>query len=75
MSTVDKAGARLQLPEQPGTSIAKFAPNASATGFYDAQYGIPANLISGKNKVTVKFHANGNGRIAPVFRVRTIRPS
>ena len=56
-----------------GTSIAKFAPNATAAGFYDAQYTIPANLIAGKSKVTVKFQANGNGRIAPVFGVRTIR--
>ena len=57
-----------------GTSIAKFTPNPNATGFYDAQYAIPAALISGKAKVTVKFQANGNGRIAPVFGVRTIRP-
>lgn len=56
-----------------GTSIAKFSPNATAQGFYDAQYAIPANLTTGKTKVTVKFQANGNGRIAPVFGVRTVR--
>lgn len=56
-----------------GTSIAKFSPNQTATGFWDATYAIPANLIAGKTKVTVKFQANGNGRIAPVFGVRTVR--
>lgn len=57
------------------TSIAKFAPNANAVGFFDAEYTIPANLVAGKTKVTVKFQANGNGRIAPVFGVRTVRRS
>ena len=32
-----------------------------------------ANLVAGKQKVTVKFQANGNGRIAPVFGVRVVR--
>ena len=56
-----------------GTTIAHFAPNATATGFYDAQYAVPANLVSGKTKATVRFQALGNGRIAPVFGVRMIR--
>lgn len=54
------------------SEIAKFSPNASATGFFFTEYPIPANLIAGKNKVTVKFQAAPNGRIAPVFGVRTI---
>ena len=56
-----------------GTRIAQFAPNASATGFYDAQYAIPADLTRGKARVTVKFAGVGNGRIAPVFGVRMIK--
>ena len=56
-----------------GTTIAHFEPNATATGFFDAQYAVPANLVSGKSKVTVRFQALGNGRIAPVFGVRMIR--
>ncbi len=55
------------------TAITKFAPNATATGFYLAEYSIPANLVAGKSKVTVKFQAATDGRIAPVFGVRTIR--
>jgi DUF1680 family protein len=56
-----------------GTEIARFQPNPSAAGFYDAQYAIPGNLLAGKTKVTVRFQALANGRIAPVFGVRMIR--
>ena len=56
-----------------GTSIGRFEPNATATGFYDARYPVPADLVQGKSKVTVRFQAAPNGRIAPVFGVRTIR--
>ncbi|HEY4306085.1 MAG TPA: beta-L-arabinofuranosidase domain-containing protein [Gemmatimonadaceae bacterium] len=55
------------------TEIAKFSPNQTATGFYLAEYPIPSSAIAGKNKVTVKFQSATNGRIAPVFGVRTIR--
>jgi hypothetical protein len=55
------------------TEIARFQTNSSATGFYDSQYGIPGSLVSGKTKVTVRFQALANGRIAPVFGVRMIR--
>jgi len=56
-----------------GTRIARFAPNAGATGFYDARYAMPSTLVAGKTKVTVRFQGIGAGRIAPVFGVRTIR--
>ena len=56
-----------------GTSIAMFTPDAKATGFYDAQYAIPAALVGGKTKVTVRFQAAAQGRTAPVFGVRMIR--
>jgi DUF1680 family protein len=56
-----------------GTEIARFQTNQSATGFYDAWYEIPLNLLAGKTRVTVRFQALGNGRIAPVFGVRMIR--
>jgi hypothetical protein len=56
-----------------GTEIARFQTNPSATGFYDAQYAIPGNLLTGKTKTTVRFQALGNGRIAPIFGVRMIR--
>jgi uncharacterized protein len=56
-----------------GTAVGHFEPNAAATGFYDVQYAIPASLLAGKTKVTVRFEAASGGRIAPVFGVRTIR--
>jgi hypothetical protein len=56
-----------------GTTVAHFAPNQKATGFYDAQYAIPANLLTEKSKVVVRFQTLGNGRIAPVFGVRMVK--
>ena len=56
-----------------GTSVAHFEPNATAVGFYDAQYAVPRNLVAGKSTVTVKFQAASGGRIAPVFGVRMAR--
>jgi hypothetical protein len=56
-----------------GTSVAHFVPNANATGFYDTQYVVPADLIRGKSKVTIRFQAAEKGRIVPVFGVRMIR--
>ncbi|HEX3865802.1 MAG TPA: glycoside hydrolase family 127 protein [Gemmatimonadaceae bacterium] len=56
-----------------GTPIARFEPTLSATGFFDATYPIPTSLIAGKTKVTVRFQAAPNSRVAPVFGVRMIR--
>ena len=56
-----------------GTEIARFQPTPTATGFFDAQYAVPPALVRGKTKVTVRFQAVGNGRIAPVFGVRMVR--
>ena len=56
-----------------GTEIARYQPNAAASGFFDVQYAIPGALVRGKSKVTIRFQAVAPGRIAPVFGVRTIR--
>ena len=56
-----------------GTTIAKYEPNATAEGFHDARYLLPQNLTRDRARVTVKFEAQGNGRIVPVFGVRTVR--
>ena len=57
-----------------GTPIATFAPNGTATGFYLAEYAVPAALVQGKSRATVRFQAaSSKGRIAPVFGVRIIR--
>lgn len=56
-----------------GTTIAKFEPNAAATGFYDARYAVPMALTTGKARVTVRFEALGSGRISPVYGIRVVR--
>ena len=57
-----------------GTSIGRFETNEKAVGFFDSTYHVPANVTRGKGKVTVRFQAAApNGRIAPVFGVRTAR--
>jgi DUF1680 family protein len=56
-----------------GTSVARYAPNANATGFHDVQYTVPADLVRGKSKVTVRFQAAEKGRMVPIFGVRMIR--
>lgn len=56
-----------------GTRIASFTPNATAVGFHDTHYTVPMELADKKTKVTVRFQAAANGRIAPIFGVRMIR--
>jgi hypothetical protein len=56
-----------------GTTVGRFEARPDAVGFWDAQYALPAAVTRGKSKVTVKFQAAPNGRIAPVFGVRTVR--
>ncbi len=41
--------------------------------FIDVTYEIPDNLISGKNKITVKFLPHDGHRAGPVFGVRTVK--
>jgi len=56
-----------------GTTIATFEPNRTAVGFWDATYAVPAALIGGKKKVTVRFQAATAARVTPIFGVRMIR--
>jgi hypothetical protein len=41
--------------------------------FIDVQYAIPAELLTGKSKVTVRFHATDGNVIGGIFGVRTVR--
>jgi DUF1680 family protein len=41
--------------------------------FVDANYAIPAELIGGKSKVTVRFQATDGNEIRGIFGVRTVR--
>ena len=66
------AGGEFEIQVE-GTRITTFAPNPQAVGFWDARYDVPAGLVGGRARVTVRFQAAPNGRIAPVFGIRTIR--
>ncbi|MBN2128593.1 MAG: glycoside hydrolase family 127 protein [Sedimentisphaerales bacterium] len=41
--------------------------------FFDVEYAIPADLIQGKQKVTVRFQADEGGSVAGVYGIRMIR--
>jgi hypothetical protein len=41
--------------------------------FDDVEYGIPADLTRGKEKVTVRFQAAEGSQVATVFGVRVVR--
>jgi len=56
-----------------GNTVAKYSADANAAGFYDATYAVPANLVQGKTKLTVRFQAASGGRIAPIYGVRVVR--
>jgi hypothetical protein len=56
-----------------GTALAHYEPNRSATGFWDAVYPLPAALLTGKSKITVRFVATGESRIVPVYGIRIVR--
>jgi DUF1680 family protein len=45
----------------------------SVSRFYDLEYPLPADLVQGKQKITVRFEATGGNEVAPVFAVRLIR--
>ncbi len=56
-----------------GSPVGDFAANATASGFYDTTYDIPAATIGSKSTVTVRFDAGSDGRIAAIFGVRMVR--
>ncbi len=44
-----------------------------AMRFFDVECAVPAELVKGKEKVTVRFQATGGNEIAAVFGIRMIR--
>ena len=56
-----------------GAPLARYAPDRSATGFWDATYPLPAPVLAGKHEITVRFVAGAESRIAPVYGIRIIR--
>jgi hypothetical protein len=42
-------------------------------GFFDVEYPIPASVVNGKQKVTVRFQGAGGSETATVFGIRIVR--
>ncbi|MGH9939870.1 MAG: beta-L-arabinofuranosidase domain-containing protein, partial [Blastocatellia bacterium] len=53
--------------------IERHRPGSSTKSFFDVEYAIPAELVKGKQKVTVRFQATGGNETAGVFGVRLVR--
>jgi len=47
--------------------------DGTAPHFFDVEYPIPAELVKGRQKATVRFQATQGNDIAAVFGVRTVR--
>jgi hypothetical protein len=47
--------------------------NTSPARFFDVEYAIAANVVQGKEKVTVRFQATEGSSVATVFGIRMIR--
>jgi DUF1680 family protein len=45
----------------------------SASRFFDVEYSLPADLVQGKQKLTVRFQATAGNEVAAVFGVRLMR--
>jgi hypothetical protein len=54
-------------------AIERHRPGSSSGRFFDVEYAIPAEIVKGKQKVTVRFQATGDNGTAAVFGVRLIR--
>jgi uncharacterized protein len=48
-------------------------PRRGPMRFYDTEYPVPADLVKGKQKVTVKFQAAKGNDIGAIFGIRMIR--
>jgi hypothetical protein len=53
--------------------IERWAPGSAAGQYFDVEYKIPAALLTGKQKVTVRFQATGGLEVGAVYGVRVVR--
>jgi hypothetical protein len=53
--------------------IERHRPGSPTKTFFDVEYAIPADLVKGKQKITIRFQATGGNETAGVFGVRLIR--
>jgi hypothetical protein len=48
-------------------------PGAGTSRFFDVEYPLPASLVAGRQRVTVRFQATPGREVAPVYGIRSIR--
>ena len=53
--------------------IERHGPGSASAEFFDIVYPLPASVVAGKSKVTVRFQSTGGNEIAAVFGLRMIR--
>jgi uncharacterized protein len=53
--------------------IERFPPGSAAGRFFDIEYKIPAELLTGKQKVTVRFTATGGNEVGAIYGTRIVR--
>jgi DUF1680 family protein len=53
--------------------IDRHRPGTPSRRFFEVDYAIPAELVKGKQKVTVRFQATGGNETAGVYGIRIIR--
>jgi CO/xanthine dehydrogenase FAD-binding subunit len=56
-----------------GTVVGRYSPNRAASAYWDAWYDVPAALVRGKTKITVRFQAAPDSRVVPIYGVRIVR--
>ena len=54
-------------------TIERSGPGSAAGKFFDVEYKIPVEILSGKTKITLRFSAKSGSEIAAVYGVRLIR--
>ncbi|HJZ82521.1 MAG TPA: beta-L-arabinofuranosidase domain-containing protein [Pyrinomonadaceae bacterium] len=54
-------------------TIERFPPGSVPGRFFDVEYQIPAELLTGKQKITVRFVATGGNETGAVYGIRIVR--
>ena len=54
-------------------TIDRFPPGSTAGRFFNVEYRIPPELLTGKKKITVRFAATGGNEVGAVYGIRLVR--
>ena len=54
-------------------TIERHQPGSVLGRFFDVEYNIPAELVSGKQKLTVRFNATNGSEVGAVYGIRLVR--